>query len=294
MLALCLSGTPKSVVHSLAKKCGHRVYEPFKKIFPDGEQYLKIDIDGDLAASSIAVIQSLYPDQDKKIVELYLALDALEGLEAKDISVVLLYTAYARQDKRFLRGEPVSIKALYQGLRLFRINKLVTIDIHSPRPFIDMGFTYVNILPHSYMVSEAKLDIDMVLAPDKGALYRAEKVANDLRVGYDHLDKFRDRVTGEIVIDKKILDVAGKNVVIVDDIISTGKTLAKATEVLYKAGARHVYAAVTHALLTNESIDILSKSGIAMVLIANTIEQKIDLPNWIKIVDVSPIVCREL
>lgn len=291
-MILCLSGTPKSVADGLVRGCGCTVYEPFRKAFPDGEQYLRIDIDRE--ADVAAIIQSTYPDQDRKIVELYLALEALSGLGIKADPVILLYTAYARQDKRFLRGEPISIKALYQGLKILGVDRVVTVDIHSPKVFGDMGFKHINILPHSFMISTAGLNVDMVLAPDKGALYRAEKVAKDLGVKYDYLDKFRDRVTGEIVIDDKRLDVANKNIVIVDDIISTGKTLAKAVELLYKAKASHVYAVITHALLSNYSIEVISKSGIDMLLIANTIDQKIELPKWIKAIDISPMICEVL
>ncbi len=291
-MIVCLSGTPKSLKEGFIRECGVEVYTPFKKYFPDEEQYLRFDFK--LVPEKVAVVQSMYPEQDRKVVELYLALEALSGLGVEVSEVVILYAAYARQDKRFLIGEPISVKALYQGLKLFGLNKVITLDVHTPLPFIDIGFHLVNIIPHSYMLSRAKLKIDLVLAPDKGAMYRAEKVAKDMDVTYDYLDKYRDRVTGDVKIDAKVLDVVGKNVVIVDDIISTGRTLAKAVEALYRAGANKVYAAVTHALVSSETITILSRSGIEKLLIANTIEQRIELPEWIQVIDVSKTLCEAL
>uniref|UniRef100_A0A7C2ZPL3 ribose-phosphate diphosphokinase n=1 Tax=Ignisphaera aggregans TaxID=334771 RepID=A0A7C2ZPL3_9CREN len=291
-MIVCLSGTPKSMLEGLARECHRKVYTPFRKIFPDGEQYVRFDYEDTL--DGVYIVQSMFPDQDKKVVELYLSLEALLGLGARIDGLVLLYTAYARQDKRFIRGEPISVKAIYQGLKLLGVSKIITIDVHSLQPFIDMGFNVINILPHGYMIARAGLKIDMVLAPDKGAIARAEKAAKMIGVPYDHLDKFRDRVTGEISIDAKALDVKGKNIVIVDDIISTGKTVAKSAELLYKAGAERVYVAVSHALVSNETVDILSKAGIAKMLIANTIEQKISLPNWIEVVDISRKLCEVL
>lgn len=291
-MIVCLSGVPKSMIKSLESECGYAVYVPQRKLFPDGEQYLRIELRG--ASNSVVVTQSLYPEQDRKIVELYLALEALQGLNVRVDTVVLPYAAYTRQDKRFLFGEPISTKALYNALKIFGVTRIVTVDVHSSRPFNDMGYTHIDLLPHSYMISRSNMEIDMVLAPDKGAFHRALDVAKQLGVEYDYLDKYRDRITGEITIDTKTLDVAGRDIAIVDDIISTGKTLAKATEALYRAGASNVYAVVSHAFISRETIDILSKAGLKSLVIANTIELSIDLPSWIKVIDITPIICRAL
>ncbi|MCC6016676.1 MAG: ribose-phosphate diphosphokinase [Desulfurococcaceae archaeon] len=289
---VCLSGVPKSVVEGLKHKCGRKVYVPLRKFFPDGEQYLRFELE--YQQEKIFVIQSTYPEQDRKIVELYLALEALQGLGVGIEGIAVLYVAYARQDKRFLKGEPVSVKALYQGLKQFGIKRLVTVDVHTVQPFIDMGFEIMDILPHSYMLSKTGVKVDLVLAPDKGALHRAEAVARFFSVPYDYLDKFRDRVTGEIKVDTKILDVSGKNIAIVDDIISTGKTLAKAAEILYRLGANKVYGVVTHALISDETLRILSASNVEKLVIANTIEQGLDLPRWVEVIDISELLCEKI
>lgn len=291
MIFIYLSGTPQSLVKGFEEKCGWRLIKPISKIFPDGEQYIRLPED---VVDSVAIVQSLYPEQDRKIVELYLALEAVSGVGGKIEFLVLPYIAYARQDKRFLRGEPISINAVYQNLKLFKVDSIVTIDVHSVQPLESLGFRVHNILPHSYLIKASGEGVDLVLAPDRGALSRAIEVAKTFNIPYDYLEKFRDRVTGEIRIDGKELNVNGMTVAIVDDIISTGGTIAKAAHALYSAGARSVIAVVSHSLLSLKSIEILSASNISKLVTANTIVMPDDLPRWIQVVDVGSLVCSEV
>ncbi|MEM0005658.1 MAG: ribose-phosphate diphosphokinase [Ignisphaera sp.] len=291
MMFLYLSGTPPSLAKGFEEKCGWRMVKPIGKVFPDGEQYLRLS---EAVANDLAVIQSLYPEQDRKIIELYLALEAINGSESRVKFLILPYIAYARQDKRFLRGEPISTRAIYQNLKLFGVDTIVTIDIHSIQSLISLGFKVYNILPHAYMLSSINEKIDLVLAPDRGALSRAMEVAKTFNIPYDYMDKFRDRVTGEIRIDRKELNVAGMSVAIVDDIISTGGTMAKATQALYNAGANRVIAVVSHFLMLPTAIDVLSSTNISKLVTANTILMPTDLPKWIHVIDVSSLICNEI
>ncbi|HID80098.1 MAG TPA: ribose-phosphate pyrophosphokinase [Ignisphaera sp.] len=286
MKFLALSGVDHGLVASLEKKGIERLDMAYK-VFPDGEQYLRIP---ECEGAEVIVIQSLYPDQDRKLVELYLALEALQGNGASVKQVILTYVAYARQDKRFLKGEPISVKALYEPLKgIFGIDRLTVVDVHSEEPFRQLGFKLENIIPHGYLARKCGLRIDFVLAPDKGALHRAQKLAEEFRVEFDYLEKFRDRITGEIRVDERYLDVKNKSVVIVDDIVSTGSTLAKAVEALYRAGAAKVYAIVSHALLVGKAIEIIERSGIEMLITANTIKH-VNPPKWLHIVDIGELL----
>jgi len=285
---LSLSGITRDLEECLRSKCKADIVKPYTKIFPDGEQYLRLP---DTLDQEIYVAQSLYPEQDRKIVELYLAIEAVKGLDRKVKALILPYVAYARQDKRFLVGEPISINALYQGLKIYGVNTIIAIDVHSPEAFSRLEFKLINVLPHLFMAKYAGSKIEFVVAPDRGALHRARVVAEGLGIGLDYLDKYRDRVTGEIRIDTKELDIYGKTVAIVDDIISTGGTLAKAVDMLYSAGAKHIIAIVSHAFLSSKSIDNLERVGLKELIISNTIEQKISLPKWIKVIDISPLIC---
>uniref|UniRef100_A0A7J3QGB2 ribose-phosphate diphosphokinase n=1 Tax=Ignisphaera aggregans TaxID=334771 RepID=A0A7J3QGB2_9CREN len=291
MLFLCLSGTPNSLVKGFEDKCRWKIVKPITRIFPDGEQYLRLP---DLETQDVVVIQSLYPDQDRKIIELYLALEAINGSGAKTKFVILPYAAYSRQDKRFLKGEPISVRALYLNLKLLGVDTMVTVDIHSIQSLSSLGFKVFNIMPHTYMLNIINEKIDLVLAPDKGALPRAQEVAKNLGIPYDYIDKFRDRITGEIKIDQKELNVNGMTIAIVDDIISTGGTIAKAAQALYQSGAKSVIAVVTHSLISSKSIEVLSSANIDKLVTANTINVSIDLPKWIYVIDISKHICDEI
>jgi len=284
MQIVALSGVPESVLESLKSK-GFNIVAPVSKVFPDGEQYLRFESDVD----ECVVIQSMYPEQDRRFVELYLALEALQGLNAKCCGVIVLYLAYARQDKRFLKGEPISIRALLEPLKVLGIQRLGVIDVHSEESLRTLGIEIVNVLPHKYMIKRAGILVDFVLAPDKGAINRAKIVAEALSVPYDNLDKYRDRMTGEITMKSKELDVAGKRVAIVDDIVSTGGTLAKAIENLYRLGASKVYAVVSHALLVGNAAEKLERAGIEQLITLNTVKHVV-IPKWMKVVDCTDLV----
>lgn len=286
-----LPGTPPTILEGLKNNCGWRALNYFSKTFPDGELYIRVSAEE--SPDVVWVVQSLYPNQNARIVELYLALEALQGLGFKVGPLLLLYVAYARQDRRFLAGEPVSVKALYSGLRGFGVKNVITVDVHSPERFGEAsGLEVKNVLPHAFMLKRVGLKADVVLAPDKGALHRAVAFARELGVPYYYLEKYRDRVTGEVRIDTKGLDVANRDVVIVDDIISTGETLATVTSQLYKLGARSVIAVVTHALITQRAMEILERAGIKRLVTANTVAHPEPLPPWIEVVDISGLLCQ--
>lgn len=292
MLLLPLSGAPQSLVNSLKNHCRMSLVEKLYKRFPDGEQYIRIN--SDAKNDGVVVVQSLYPEQDSKLVELYLALEALEGLGLTNAELIVPYMAYSRQDKRFLVGEPISAKAVYLPLRLFNIKRVLTLDIHSLKIPEIIGLAIKNILPHSYMVKKAGIEVDFVLAPDKGALHRAQALAESLRKPFDYLEKYRDRVTGEIRVSTRELGVKNMRVAIVDDIVSTGGTLAKATQTLYSLEANKVYAIITHALISEKTLQTLSTSGLDVLITTNSITQPSALPTWIRVVDVGELLCHEL
>ncbi|MEM0026324.1 MAG: ribose-phosphate diphosphokinase [Ignisphaera sp.] len=291
-MLLPLSGVAGSLLHGLQRSCGLEIVSSHHKLFPDGEQYIRIL--SEVRDKDVIVVQSMYPNQDSKVVELYLAIEALQGLQASVSTVLIPYMAYARQDKRFLSGEPISIKAIYAPLHLFNVRRLVAVDTHSQDVSTLVGIEVINILPHAYMIKRAGINVDFVLSPDRGALHRAENVAKAFGIGFDYLDKFRDRVTGEIKVSPKDLDVKNANVAIVDDIISTGGTIAKACQILYGLGANKVYAVVSHALLTEKSIEVLSKAGLTKLVITNSIKRQSSLPEWVLEVDLSELICNEL
>jgi len=246
------------------------------KRFPDGESYIRIP--GDLKGESVVVVQSTSPPQDKRLMELFFILDLINELGAKEVTVVIPYLAYMRQDKRFREGEVVSIKVVSRLIESFNVDRVILVDVHS-RMVLDsfnVDVAEVSAMPliGSYF-SSIDLVNPFVLAPDKKALILAERVAEKIGCKYDFLEKRRDRITGEIKTYFKEINVKGRDVVIVDDIISTGGTIANAAEMARSLGARRIYAACTHALLVKNALMRLSSAGVFEIIGTDTIESNV-------------------
>ncbi len=209
--------------------------------FPDGELYIRAD-DPDPDTVIISSIQ----DADS-FLELLLLLDAHEG---SDIRLVIPYMGYARQDKRFQPGEPISIRAVAGAIGR-GVSRILTVNIHETSVLQYFGAPAENlsIAPAvgRYLAGQA-IDNPLILAPDAGAREFAERVAEAHAWDFDHLDK--TRMSGEEVrIKPKTMEVAGRNVVIVDDIISTGGTIATAALLLRRQGARDIRTACVHGVV---------------------------------------------
>jgi ribose-phosphate pyrophosphokinase len=242
-----------------------------EKVFPDGEKYLRIPkrLEGD-----VLLVHSLHQPQDERFVQLLLAVDAAKGAGASRVVVVVPYFAYARQDRRFLEGEPVSVGALLKAVEAAGADALAVVDIHNPSSLDEwLRIPHFNVLPVGELAGyfRGKLRDPVVLAPDKGALHRAQLAAQVLGAEYDYLEKSRDRVTGEVKIAPKSVDVGGRDVLFIDDIISTGGTLVAAAKEVLALGAKRVYAACTHALLVSGALDKLYAAGVEEVVATDTV-----------------------
>ncbi|AEH06187.1 ribose-phosphate diphosphokinase [Methanothermococcus okinawensis] len=238
----------------------------FRK-FPDGELYVRIH--GDVKDKDIFLIQT-QNNQNDSIVETILMCDALRDEGAKSINLVAPYLAYARQDKKFNIGEPISIRALaklYSNL----CDSLITINPHEThiKAFFDIPFIYGNAVDKLAEYVKDKLKNPVVLSPDKGAIELAKTASEVLNCEYDYLEKTRISPT-EINIAPKTLDVKDKDVLIVDDIISTGGTMATAIGMLKEQGAKKVIASCVHPVLIGDALNKLYVGGADEVIGTDT------------------------
>lgn len=233
--------------------------------FPDGEYYLLTDkIDDEM------VIVGSVVDNDS-LVQLMLLVDACDRAANR---LVLPYMAYARQDKRFREGEPVSsrvvARALSQG-----VSEVFTINIHEKEVLKSFTVPAKNLsLAEDIGAHIQTLDLDnpLILAPDEGAMAFAGQVASAGGWDYDHLEK--TRLSGvEVKMAPRQLSAESRSVVVVDDIISTGGTIATAAGMLYEQGAQDVFAACVHGVFTGGAYARLMATGIRDVVCSDTIER---------------------
>jgi ribose-phosphate pyrophosphokinase len=265
------------------------------KEFPDGEQYVRIENPDLLSSRTAVVVNTMYPGQDKSVMETLMLVDACLRAGAVDVKLVIPYLAYSRQDKLFLAGEPVSFSIVLKTLRHLGATGLVTVDSHNPDKLTEFQGRVVNLLVSDLLVQEAlKYSSNpIVIAPDKGALKRAEHAAVKLGLRFDYLVKTRDRVTGQVSYQPREIRIGGEDIVIVDDIISTGGTIAESSKLLLEAGASSVIVAATHGLLIGNALEKIRAAGVRKVILANTLGLKIQ-DDLVEYADVSGRVAEAI
>ncbi|AMM53262.1 ribose-phosphate diphosphokinase [Pyrococcus kukulkanii] len=236
------------------------------KKFPDGEKYVRVLGEGEEAI----VVQSMYHPQDEHLIEVLLLGDALREKGFRRLKLVVPYLAYSRQDRVTKEGEPVSIRAIMRMLGLY-YDELYVFDIHNPKTLGFFPGKAYNISPARVIAEyfREKLGEGIVMAPDKGALERARSVAEILGLEYSHFEKKRISPT-EVQMTPVDVDVKGKNVLIVDDIISTGGTMIKAANLLRELGAEKIFVVATHGVFAEGAIERVSKA-VDELAVTNTI-----------------------
>lgn len=237
------------------------------KTFPDGEQYVRIL--APLKGEDVIVVQTGYPPE--RMWKLLLLLEAAAENGADRVRCVVPYLPYARQDRRFLDGEPVSARLVARAISQ-NATECITVEPH--KADVAAFFTvpcHLVSAADAFAAEFKTRGVDVVLAPDAGARDRAEAVARRIGAQVDHLEK--RRISSEVVeVKPKSLSVGGKTVAILDDIISTGGTMVKATEQLVRHGAKQVICAGIHGLFIGGAVEKLRGAGAHEVLVTDTID----------------------
>lgn len=264
------------------------------KRFPDGESYTRII--GDVEGEHVVVVQSIRSDTD--LVVLLQLLDAAEG--ASKITAVIPYLGYARQDKRFKPGEAVSIRAIARSICFSTpaLDSIYVVNVHDHAElrYFQVGVdVHVHELDASPPISDYIMKMGIapasivVIGPDEGAEELARAVATPYGFDYDVLEK--KRLTGdEVEIKPKELgiDIEGKNIFIVDDIISTGGTIAEATKLLREQNAGDIYVACVHGLFVQNAVLRMLHAGVKELISTDTVESLFSR------VSIAKLVAKEL
>ena len=289
MINLIAGNSSEDLAKKISKKLKANFVNSELKVFPDGES--KITLRGKLSKSKTVVVQSIYPPVDSNLIQ---ALSLVS--KAKDYStevvVVIPYLGYARQDREFLPGEIVTMKVLRQLFKGSGASKIIVIDIHSKIGLKHFKIKTENISAISDLAKYFKkfnLKNPLIISPDQGGKERAKEFANKFKSEYIALVKKRDRKTGKVEIKTEGLDkVIGRDVILVDDMISTGGSIIKATKFLKKQKCKQVFVACTHALLVDDAENKIKKAGVEKIVSTNSI------PGKTSIVDISSTIAKAI
>ncbi len=262
----------------LASALGARLARIEARRFPDGERYFRI-LD-DVRGEDVVLLQSAALNPDEYLVEFLLAADAVKDLGAERLIGVLAYFPYARQDERFKPGEAVSLVTVLKLIRSVGVDHLITVDAHRHRVLdmesvLGVPHTDVSAMPllARYAVASGLVDGErsVIIGPDAEAEQWAALAAHELGVEHSSLRKVRlgDR---EVEVETtRGIDVKGMDVLVVDDIISTGGTIREAYRLLRGLGAKRVVVGVTHALLVDNALAKILEEGVDDVFSTDTV-----------------------
>jgi ribose-phosphate pyrophosphokinase len=260
------------------------------KVFPDGESYVRLE--GSVQSEDVTIVQTTCPPgQDGRLFQLAFMADAAKRAGARKVSAFVPYLAYARQDKMFLAGEDVSVETVARMLHASGIDELVTVNVHSELalqrfPFPAKTVSAVPLLANYFVQKGFKGAL--ALSPDKGALYIAQQAQQVLGGDAGHLEKQRDRYTGQIKQTAEHLNVKDQTVIIFDDIISTGNTIVGAAKILREQGAKRVFCACVHGLLIGEAEKLILDSGVEEIVGTDSV------PGRVSKVSLAPLLNKEL
>ncbi len=276
----------------LAKKVSKKIKADFVKsgirIFADGES--KITLNGKISERKAIVIQSIHPPVDTNLVQTLSLISKAKEISSEVIAVIP-YMGYARQDREFLPGEIVTMKVLGKLFKCAGASKIIAVDIHSMIGFKHFKIKAKNVSAIPELVEyikKMKLKNPLVISPDQGGKDRAQEFAKKLGSNYIALEKKRDRKTGKVQIKTKNVDVENRDLILVDDMISTGGSIIKATQFLKKQECEKIYVACTHALLMNDAERKIKRAGVTKIISANTI------PGKTSIVDISNTIVKAI
>ena len=281
-----------SASKDLGKRIARRLKAPYveakTRVFPDGES--KITFGRIPKNSVILVVQSTYPPVDTNLLQALSIISQARKVSSK-IYAIIPYMGYARQDKQFLTGEVVTMSIVARMLRAAGAKKVVVVDIHSKTALNHFKIPKENIsaIPElAKYFKKMKLKNALVVSPDMGGSLRAKKFAGLLNIGFITLKKSRNRNTGKVLIQSSKVNVCGKDLILVDDIISTGGSIIKATQFLKRQKCKRVFVACTHGLFVDDAEKKIRKAGVSRIISTNTI------PRNTSKVDVSGVIVESI
>lgn len=241
--------------------------------FNNGE--IRVQIEENVRGAEVFLVQPTCGNVNDSLMELLIMCDALTRSSAKNITCIVPYYGYARQEKKTTGREPITAKLVANLMTSAGCDRVITIDLHAAaiQGFFDIpvdNLMSMKIMVDYFRSKKIPKEELVVVSPDAGGVNRARKFAERLGAGLAIIFKRRPRPDAVDVMDF-VGDIDGKTVLIVDDIISTGGTLLRGAELLVERGAKRVFAATTHGLFAGNAIEAIEASCIEEVMVTDTV-----------------------
>lgn len=294
MKPLIFSGTSNHpLAQKLAKELKLKLGKIIIKKFSDGETY--VNILENVRNKNVFVLQSGNSPANENLMELLLIIDALKRLKPKKITAILPFYPYRRQERKIEKGEPVSAELVVKLLQTAGVDKVITLDLHSPKikKFFKIPVLEFSALPlFVNYFQRKKLKNFLVLAPDQGALGRSKKLAKVLKIPL--VKAFKKRFQHDQVTKAKIMgEIKNKNIIIIDDEVNTAGTVVKLVRKLKSQKVKEIFLIFTHSVLSGPAIKCLKQAPIKEIITTDTINlPKEKRLKKIKIISVAKILAK--
>ena len=296
-MKLLAGNSNKSLSQKISKYLKTRLVNSKIKKFSDGEIY--VEINENIRGNNIFIIQSISSPANDNLLEMLLCIDALKRSSAKNITAVIPYFGYARQDRKVVPRTSISAKLVSNLITKAGADRVVTVDLHSGQiqGFFDIPVDNLFATPIFYRHIKKKLKLNNIVcvSPDAGGIVRTRGLSKLLDVGLAIVDKRRP-TPGKSEVVNVIGEVKNKVCIIVDDIIDTGGTIVNAAKMLKAKGAKEIHVYITHGVLSGEAVKRIKSSPIKNLVITDTIDnsKKVNNIKNIQILTISNLLGEAL
>ena len=283
----------KNLSSKIAKYLKEKLVNSNIRKFKDGEIY--VEINENIRGNNIFFIQSVSSPANDNLMEMLLCIDALKRSSAKNITAVIPYFGYARQDRKVVPRTSISAKLVSNLITQAGADRVVTVDLHAGQiqGFFDIPVDNLFTTPlfARHIKKKIKSKNIICVAPDVGGVERSRALGRILNVGLAIVDKRRPK-PGQSQVMNIIGDVKGKTCIIVDDIIDSGGTIINAAKALKQRGAKDVYVYISHGVLSGDAVKSIKNSPIKKLVITDTInnENKVRSAKNIEILSISNLM----
>jgi len=281
----------KKLGEKIAELLNAEVVPVFFKTFPDGESYIRFGLES-LQDEDVVIVQTTSPPQNQRLIQLLLMADNAHDMKARNITTVVPYLAYSRQDKRFLPGDAFSIKTIVKLFENCGVGRIITVNAHNPAVLKTFRIPVEDLsavpLLAEHFKAKALVEKPVSLSMGKKALSMATEADSVLKGGFDYISTKRDVTTGNVTLEEKELPIKNRDVIIFDDIISTGGTMAKAIKFVKRKGARKVYVACVHPLLMGDAQKRILENGAEEIIGTDSV------PSPVSKVSIAPLISKAL